>query len=201
MEWQNIITTRKTTYTWSDKEVSREIISAILEEMHEYIPSKQSKMPYEISVLDWTNTELRNWIFEKAHRAKEHNIEEDIGNPQVLAPWLIAFSARPDNQESIEKYSNREIFVEIGIASCFVVYAAQSRGLSTGFCGCIQSPSEISDRLYHKNPIQLLLGIGYSDSKDQYLDPRTNTYKDTPANENYNHGTRKPKMDEYIKWI
>ena len=207
MDWKEIITTRKTTFTFSEKEIDKDIVYEIMQELHDYVPSKQNKMPFKISVLDWSNPELRNWIFQDCHRNEEHSVEEDVGNPQVLAPWLFAFSVRNLSEDEIEnneecrsdQYMSRQGNLEIGIASSFIIYQAQSRGIATGYCGCIRSPDEMAKRLGHENRIQVLLGMGYPEPKEQYFDPRINKFKEVPKDHIW-HKKRQPKMSEYINW-
>ena len=207
MDWQDIIETRKTTFTYSDKPVDRIIVEKILQDMHDYMPSKQNKMPFEISVLDWSNPELRYWIFENCHRNENDTVENDLGNPQVLAPWLFAFSVRNLSDEEIENntecrsdaYMSKQGNIEIGIASSFIVYHAQSNGLSTGYCGCIRDPEEMGKRLGHQNRINVLLGLGYYDNRENFFDPRTKSIKGLPK-DHIHHKQRQPKMTEYIKW-
>lgn len=207
MEWQDIIETRKTTFTFSDQEVPKELVEKMLQDMHTYMPSKQNKMPFEISVLDWSNPELRYWIFENCHRNENHTVEEDVGNPQVLAPWLFAFSVRNLSDEEIleneecksNAYMSKQGNIEIGIASSFIVYHAQNNGLSTGYCGCIRSPDEMGKKLGHDNRINVLLGLGYPEYKEKYFDPRINSYRSIPHDHVF-HKQRQPAQSEYIKW-
>ena len=207
MEWQDIIRTRKTTFTFADKLVDKTIVDEILQELHDFMPSKQNKMPFEISVLDWSNADLRHWIFQDCHRDDLATVEEDTGNPQILAPWLFAFSVRSLSDEEIldnsecksDAYMSKQGNIEIGIASSFIVYNAQSRGLATGYCGCIRTPDEMGQRLGHQNRINVLLGLGYPETKDQYFDPRINANRPIPHDHAF-HKTRQPKVNEYIKW-
>ena len=207
MDWQDIIETRKTTFTYSDQEVPKVLVEKILQDLHDYMPSKQNKMPFEISVLDWSNPDLRYWIFENCHRNEDDSIQDDLGNPQVLAPWLFAFSVRSLSAEEIENniecnsdaYMSKQGNIEIGIASSFIVYHAQSNGLATGYCGCIRDPEEMGKRLGHQSRINVLLGMGYPEIKDNFLDPRTNTLKELPKDHLF-HKQRQPKLSEYIKW-
>lgn len=207
MDWQNIIRTRKTTFTFADNPVDKTIVDEILQEMHTFMPSKQNKMPFEISVLDWSNADLRHWIFQDCHRNEKHTVDEDVGNPQVLAPWLFAFSVRSLSDEEIldnvecksDAYMSKQGNIEIGIASSFIIYNAQSRGLATGYCGCIRTPDEMGSRLGHQNQINVLLGLGYPELKDEYLDPRINAHRPVPHDPVF-HKARQPKIDEYIKW-
>ena len=214
--WQEMIQNRHTTFAWSDKEVTKQQIQEILDDHFNYVPSKQSMLPYTIKVLDWSDPELRNQIFAWTHRNSDHNVELDLGNPQVLAPWLLAFCPRhPVEDVEYEVYegkSKRTFFekmshMEIGIASSFIVWSAESRGLSTGYCGCL---NELGTKPLLDNKLSLgeddpegvavLLGIGYKDETNPttYMDPRTN--KPTKIPNNWNNNNKRPDQSVYVEW-
>ena len=214
--WQEMIQQRHTTFSWSDKEVTKEQIQEILDDHFNYVPSKQSMLPYTIKVLDWSNPDLRNQIFAWTHRNEDHDVEQDLGNPQVLAPWLLAFCPRhpiEDVEYDVYKGEKRRTFfekmshMEIGIASSFIVWSAESRGLSTGYCGCLNelgTKGELDTTLSPNNsdpePTTVLLGIGYKDETNpvSYLDPRTGKQKLLPNN--WNNNNKRPAKDAYIEW-
>ena len=52
MEWTNVISKRKTTYRWTDQTPDRSLIDEIVQEIHNYCPSKQKKVPFFIDVID-----------------------------------------------------------------------------------------------------------------------------------------------------
>jgi len=215
--WQDMIKTRHTTFAWSDKEVTREQIQEILDEHFNYVPSKQAMIPYTIKVMDWSDPELRNKIFAWTHRNEDHSVEQDLGNPQVLAPWLLAFCPRhpvEDDEYAVNYKGRKKITyfekmanLEIGIASSFIVWSAESRGLSTGYCGCL---NELGTKPLLDNTLSLgkddpegvavLLGIGYKDETNPktYIDPRTNKIKDLPTNDHNN--SKRPDQSIYVEW-
>ena len=216
-QWQDMIQNRHTTFAWSDKEVTKEQIQEILDDHFNYVPSKQSMLPYTIKVLDWSDPDLRNQIFAWTHRNEDHSVEEDLGNPQVLAPWLLAFCPRhpvEDDEYDVYKGEAKRTFfekmshMEIGIASSFIVWSAAARGLSTGYCGCMNelegSKRKIAKVLNpgDKDPDEptVLLGIGYKDHEaTSYLDPRTNKQKIFPTNEHAN--LKRPDVNLYVDWL
>ena len=55
MEWSNVITKRRTTYRWTDQVPDRSLIEQIVQEIHNYCPSKQKKVPFFIDVIDNTD--------------------------------------------------------------------------------------------------------------------------------------------------
>lgn len=215
-QWQDMIQNRHTTFAWSDKEVTKEQIQEILDDHFNYVPSKQSMLPYTIKVMDWSDPELRNQIFAWTHRNSDHSVEEDLGNPQVLAPWLLAFCPRhPVEDEEYDVYKGekaRTFFekmshMEIGIASSFIVWSAESRGLSTGYCGCLNELGtkpllDTTLSLGENDPegVAVLLGIGYKDETNPktYLDPRTN--KQTKIPDNWNNNNKRPDQSVYVEW-
>jgi hypothetical protein len=55
MDWSNVIRKRKTTYRWTEQIPGRLIIDEIVQELHNYCPSKQKKVPFFIDVIDNTD--------------------------------------------------------------------------------------------------------------------------------------------------
>jgi len=216
-QWKDMLENRSTTFAWSDKEVTKETIQSILDDLHNHVPSKQAMMPYTIKVLDWSNVIARHTIFENTHRDSQLPVASDLGNPQTLAPWLLAFTPRrPVEDDEYFQYegSDKEGFfhrmanLEIGIASSFIVWSAAARGLSTGYCGCMNelegSKRKIAKVLNpgDKDPDEptVLLGIGYKDHEaTSYLDPRTNKQKIFPTNEHAN--LKRPDVNLYVDWL
>jgi len=215
--WKNMLENRSTTFAWSDKEVTKETIQSMLDDLHNHVPSKQAMMPYTIKVLDWSDVEARHTIFANNHRDSDRTVENDFGNPQTLAPWLLAFTPRrPVEDEEYSQYegAHKEGFfhrmanLEIGIASSFMVWSAAARGLSTGYCGCMNELEDGKKNIAAAlNPGQrdpdeptVLLGIGYKDDEaTSYLDPRTNKQKVFPTNEHAN--LRRPDPGLYVSWL
>ena len=81
MDWQQILKNKQQTFNWSDKIPDRKIIDQILDELHNYCPSKQNSVPYKLEVLDWSNKERRNQIFKDTWC--ESDTLDDRRNPQV----------------------------------------------------------------------------------------------------------------------
>jgi len=51
MDWKTIIKNRKNTYSWSSKVPDKSLIDKIVDEIHEFCPSKQKKVPFYLDVL------------------------------------------------------------------------------------------------------------------------------------------------------
>lgn len=216
-QWNEMLENRSTTFAWADKEVTKETIQSMIDDLHKHAPSKQSTMPYTIKILDWSDPEARHAIFENTHRDSERTVATDFGNPQTLAPWLLAFTPRPPVEDEeytqyegahAQGFFHRMANLEIGIASSFMVWSAASRGLSTGYCGCMNeiegSKRKIAAILNPgvEDPTEptVLLGIGYSDNEaTTYLDPRTNKQKIFPTNERAN--ALRPDQSVYVNWL
>jgi|TARA_B110000495_G_C23039898_1_gene622965 nitroreductase len=214
--WQEMIQKRHTTFSWSDKEVTKEQIQEILDDLYNYAPSKQAMMPYKIDIMDWSDPELRNEIFAWTHRDGDRPASADLGNPQTLAPWLLAFTPRHPVEdvehavyegEKQRKFFEKMAHLEIGIASSFIVWSAESRGLSTGYCGCLNelgTKELLNSTLSPNDPdpegVAVLLGIGYKDETNPiaYLDPRTGKKKLLPNNDE--HNDRRPNPSVYMNW-
>lgn len=149
---------------------------------------------------------LRHDIFHGTDR-KGNGVGNDIRNPQVLAPWLLAFSVRNLDDDSIglntemkDPVKARHITEnEIGLASMFAVLSAIPKGLDTGFCACIRNGSEIAERLGHRKdePVILYLGIGYGSDDLTYYNPVIHEILPIP-NRDYD---TKPPLDIYFKEI
>lgn len=149
---------------------------------------------------------LRHDIFHGTDR-KGNGVGNDIRNPQVLAPWLLAFSVRHLDDNAIglnEEMKDPNKFInivenEIGLTSMFAVLSAISKGLDTGFCACIRNGFEISQRLGHRQdePVILYLGIGYKSNNVTYYNPVIHEHSSIP-NRDYD---TKPSLDVYFKEI
>ena len=74
---------------FSKKKVDNNVIDKIINDFYNNVPSKQSKYPYFVDILDWSNPDIRLEIFKNCHRDLTHSVDEDLGNPSVLALSLI----------------------------------------------------------------------------------------------------------------
>lgn len=144
-------------------------------------------------------------MFEGADRKNEGMID-DIRNPQVLAPWVLAFSYRVLNEEEIglnvdlnnTPYFKQIMWQEVGIASTFIMLSAIDKGLSTAFCGCINNPKEMTNLLGHDSDNELILymGLGYKKPGDTFYNPILHGQTHIPDSD----FDTKPPMSKYIKY-
>jgi nitroreductase len=143
-------------------------------------PSKQNVAYYDVHVITDRN------IIEEIHDATNGFIIDPFGNTttnsQVLANVLFAFTPtdnidvkisehrneqldnikRDNLSEKDEKIIFRDRCTSIGIASGYLNLTASMLGYSTGCCACFDS-IEISKIIKANQPVELLMGIGYSD--------------------------------------
>lgn len=95
MEWLDIIENRHTTFAWQeDKIPTEEELIDVLQEVFAHIPSKNLQFPYQVRLLRNDDPEIRKEIMTICKRNDHMTDEEDKGNPQILAPWLIGFCSR-----------------------------------------------------------------------------------------------------------
>lgn len=147
MQWETVLYNRKQTFVWQNKVPAECLIDGLVNQLHNYCPSKQKKVPYEIEVHDWSNPELRNRIF--ANSWCNSDTPKDRRNPQLLAPYLFMFKKRRLSSTDTAYEYNAEL--EIGLAAMFLTLTAASLDLDTGFCGCLHDPNYV-----------LGVGVGYA---------------------------------------
>lgn len=178
MEWNKILENKKQTNYFSDEPVDEQLIVDILQELHDYCPSKQNETPYKITVIpNKGNIQLKKEIFYDSWCFSKKL--SDPRNTQVLAPYTLLFMPTTDQRIGL---------MEIGIASLFIAYAAVSRGLSIGFCEC-----------YKGNDADLVLGIGYPSTTPTYFNPlRKKHLKKLPTDE---PEVPKQSIETYISWL
>ena len=212
--WTNLINSRWQTERWDlDQTVTKETMREIIDEVHARAPCKQNQVHYGIHVLDWTDTSLRNEMFEMAVDRDNPNHKY---NPQTLSNWLVVFTGRIPQPISYD-YSDRNkdllylglSSVEIGLASYMLIHSAAARGLQSGFCRCLDYnyegwETEILPKLGLEYPdeVQLLVGIGIeSDNETETFNPHTNTWVESQKSLEYKWNFEaKPPQDEYIHW-
>ena len=185
MEWQTILERKKQIKYFKKESIDSKIIKEILQEFHDYCPSKQNATPYTITVVpNKGNKELMKHIFYHTWCKTEHL--DDPRNAQVLAPYTLLFKHTNPNPIGL---------IEVGMAATFIAYSAINRGLEIAFCACyMDEPSA-----------DLVMGIGHRSTKSTYFNPLLN--KEMPRLDGnidvgYERDTghiKKP-MDEYIIW-
>lgn len=212
--WENLMDARWQTSNWDlERDVPQETMQGIIDELHRRAPCKQNQVHYGMHILDWSNTSLRNEIYQMA---VDRDNPDPKYNTQTLAHWLVVFTGRIPQPISYD-YSERNkdlLFlslssIEIGLASHMLIHSAAARGLQCGFCRCLDYEysgweTEILPGLGLEYPdeVQLLIGVGLpSDNEWETLNPHTNEMVLA-----YKHQKKrwfqepKPAQDEYINW-
>ena len=192
MDWSDLIQKRHTTFAWKDEDIPQTILKEVCEEVYYHVPTKNLKFPYVITVYKNNNPEIRKEIATICHRNQDKSIKDDLGNPQVLAPVLFAFSRRnyKDLETKYQKtytWSEHQLerfgMLEIGVVATFLILSLTNRGIQTGFCQNInQNEIRASEIFGTEYPVCLLVGAGYTKGpgRHYYIDPRTDRPRKTP---------------------
>ena len=183
---------RHTTFAWDEERIpERELVVEALREVHAHIPSKNLQFPYQVRLMRNDDPAIRKQIMHICRRRPDLAEEDDRGNPQVLAPWLIGFNARfvSDLEVRYEKTSKRGVYdgegkgnvrtnddngsqtqtenIEIGIFSAYIMLALANRGIQTGMCANICMNYEEATEIFRlaENDkaldFRFIMGIGY----------------------------------------
>ena len=211
--WNNLIEYRAQTSSWDlSQSIDKTMIDEVMSEIHRRCPSKQNRVPYEIHILDWNNTELRNNFYEFA-------VDRDNPNPrynsQTLAHYLFVFVGRIGRNSNVDfsplngKLDERISHLEIGLVSHMLVHGLKARGISSGFCRCFDYNGPFSEAV--KNGLQissvhniyLSLGVGIENLNDRHQTLNLHTSQLVDAwNDNGEkwYTEPKPEPNEYIKY-
>jgi hypothetical protein len=208
--WKNLIEYRAQTSSWDlTKTVDRKIIDDVVSEIHRRCPSKQNRVPYELHILDWSNTELRNDFYEFA-------VDRDNPNPrynsQTLGHYLIVFVGRTPKEFDLDfsdlkgKLDEKLSHLEIGLASHMLVHGLKVRDIDSGFCRCFDYNSVYAEKVKNglgiKNIHHVFLSIGVGiENKDRYKTKNLHTNQLVEAwKDNGEKWYREPKPDpsDYI---
>ena len=198
MEWANVIEARHTTFAWEDKVPEKELILEVLQEVYKHIPSKNLQFPYQVRLYRNSDPNIRKELMTICQRNGHESIENDRGNPQVLAPWLLGFNARwvSDLEKRYEKESSRGKLdgygigaertndphgdqvrtenLEIGIFSAYIMLALANRGIQSGMCQNICNNFDRAKEIFKLSEdvramdFRFIMGIGYGKSPDLY---------------------------------
>ena len=186
---------RINTYNWTDQIPEQHLIDDIVRGIHTYVPSKQRRVRYDLRIIPThTLPELQQKMY-RGTEADPGNPKSRY-NPQVLAPYVLAFGIRGTPQDGVDKnYYFYEAGVEIGLAAMYVSLAAPAVGLAVGFCACIQNMHDMVEDI-GITPL-LYLGIGYKSEALTYHCPVYNAEARIPDSNDY----KKPPIEEYIKYV
>ena len=199
MEWLDLIESRHTTFAWEEERIpDKDLILEALEEVYQHIPSKNLQFPYHVRLLRNDNPEIRKQIMTICQRNGHATIEEDKGNPQVLAPWLLGFNARwvADLEVRYEHESVRGLYdgmgkgkqrtndhngrqtqtenIEIGIFSAYIMLALANRGIQSGMCQNICRDFDYASKVFQTEDdersldFRFIMGIGYGKARNRW---------------------------------
>ena len=189
--WKNSASLRINTYNWTSQVPSKEIIDDVMQDLHNFSPSKQKGVRYHIDVYRNDNEDNRNKIY-RAHAADKTDTARH--NPQVLAPWLLFFRKRDDALTKSD-YRVEDFYMDLGIAASNIIYSASANGLDTGLSKCINYKKLIIDVIGYEP--ELVIGIGHRNDDRRYFCPHYKKLVDIPGSD----VNPKPNIEEYIKYV
>ena len=207
MEYKELIESRRNHFTWDySKEIPKEDIVEVFEEVYLNVPTKNLMYPYEVTLYKNSDLEKRKEIMTICHRNKSHDAETDPGNPQVLAPWLVGIGQRnvvdletrydPVYRRPVPWVDRMDAF-EAGMLTTYIMLGLQNRGYNTGISqNCGNDPQRIAELINASMPTIFLIGIGHGTNDETYLDPRTDTIKKVPFNIDFVRPSREQKSTE-----
>jgi len=199
MEWLELIEERHTTFAWDEERIpKKELIIEALQEVHTHIPSKNLMFPYQVRLYRHNDAAKRKRLMEICLRNGSLSTEDDPGNPQVLAPWILLFNSRycSDLEGRFDTKSPRAKLdglgsgktrtpghqttkqiqtenIEIGIFSAFIMLALANRGIQSGMCQnlCNDYPAveEMFPISHDERALDLRFLIGVGYGKDRYV--------------------------------
>ena len=213
--WKELIDTRIQTTSWDlDYLVNIDVIKEIVDEVHRRAPSKQNGVRYKMHLFDWSNTEIRNNLYEFAVDRNQPTPEYYNYNSQVLANWLVVFTSKlssfadPNTNLADDKLRSDLVgHLEIGLASYFLIHGATVRGLDSGFCRCYdfdyQNRDHICKALDIEETEDVCLMIGIGKAKTENIDTTLNLHTGLEVNSQSDKGFKwqiepKPEPDNYI---
>jgi len=197
MEWLELIEERHTTFAWDEDRIpKKELIVEALQEVYTNIPSKNLCFPYQVRLYRHNDEAKRKKLMEICHRNLSLSVEDDPGNPQVLAPWLLLFNSRycgdlgirfdpncprgtldglgagKNRTESAQGFGQKQTErIEIGIFSAFIMLALANRGIQSGMCQNICNNYAQVERLFpishDEKALELVFCIGVGYEKDK----------------------------------
>jgi hypothetical protein len=181
----DILDNRITCRSFSQKPIEFEKIRVILSAL-EKTPSKQNRMPMEITVLGPNAIAEKESIYLESHCGPDF---PNLYNPQLLAPLVFLFSKRNktlypgDDTVSRDLNPNNYAYIkncnlQIGICTTIICLAAESVGLQTGYCFSVDQGNTGPMMLGTKN-IEFGFGVGYA--RDDVSDIRFRTRPDESA--------------------
>lgn len=189
MDYKDLIERRKNYFVFSDEVVDEKIIKEVFEEVYYHAPSQNLLFPYEVSLYRNDNYENKVKLLELTHRNSNLSVEDDPGNPQVLAPWLIGLTYKERHNVNTAIKDRNPCELELGILLTYISLGLQDRGVDTAFCKCIRDNEKLGE-IFGTNRIDVIIAVGIGTSNSTFKDLRTNTIKNVPYDINLVHSSR-----------
>jgi len=179
VDWLNArVTCRSFTEQPVEEEKLRIILSAL-----EKSPSKQNRMPVEITVLGPNAIAEKESIYLESHCGPDF---PELFNPQLLAPLVFLFSRREmdlyPGDDDVSRDLNPEnraydknVYLQMGICSTILCLTAESLGLKSGYCFSTDQ-GQTGPLMLGTRRIEFGFGIGYP--RDDVTDIRYRTKPD-----------------------
>jgi hypothetical protein len=184
----DVLTNRVTCRSFSQQPIELDKVRVILSAL-ERSPSKQNRMPIEITVLGPNAIAEKESIYLESHCGPDF---PHLYNPQLLAPLVFLFSKRDsqklypgDDTVSRDLNPNNYAYVkncniQIGICTTIICLAAESLGLQTGYCFSVDQGNTGPMMLGTKN-IEFGFGVGYARDDVSDIRYRTKPLEDSSA--------------------
>jgi hypothetical protein len=147
---------------WKDTPIDKQVVTDLIYQAIKRMPSKQCRRRVNITLIDTSIGKRKEILY---RTTLPQPIELRHNNPQILAPWVLAFGAREkawDKTDVDYTWFLQEVGIEMGFISGYISLLAPEIGLGTGFCGCIHDKFGIGNILGY-DPM-LFLGIGIEDA-------------------------------------
>ena len=189
MDYKDLIERRKNYFVFSNEVVDEKIIKEVFEEVYYHAPSQNLLFPYEVSLYRNDNYENKVKLLELTHRNSNLSVEDDPGNPQVLAPWLIGLTYKERHNVNTAIKDRNPCELELGILLTYISLGLQDRGVDTAFCKCIRDNEKLGE-IFGTNRIDVIIAVGIGTSNSTFKDLRTNTIKNVPYDINLVHSSR-----------
>ena len=195
MEWNKLIENRKNYFVFTDEVVEEQVIRDVFDEVYYHAPSQNLLFPYEVNLYRNNNETVKKTLLELTHRNSNLDTENDPGNPQVLAPWLIGLTYREKHNTNTAVNDRNPCELELGILLTYISLGLQNRGVDTSFCRCIRDDAKVGE-IFGTDRVDIIIAVGYGTTESTYKDLRTGTIKNVPYDINIVNSSRSDKKDK-----
>lgn len=148
-------------------------------ELLKIVPSKQNVYPYSVNMFGYDHSLIKEKLFKLTSCGEP---EPNAYNPQVLAPLLVVWSHRLNDNALTDliQFGNghnhqqqlHNSVLEAGMSAMAAMTRFHELGYVSGFCKCFD-PEESKKLLSIPQEIILMLGVGYPSSNSRIGRSRT----------------------------